>query len=50
MVGDQQSRAQSEEHGDPAEPRCRFPVHVMGRISGIAPATIANFRTGPVSR
>ena len=30
MVGDQQSRAQSEEHRDAAEPRCRLAVHVTG--------------------
>ncbi|MGX1117946.1 hypothetical protein RKD37_003309 [Streptomyces ambofaciens] len=28
VVGDQQTRAQPEEHGDPAEPRSGFPVHV----------------------
>ncbi len=50
MVGDQQAGAQTEEHRDAAEPWRGFPVHVACRICGMAPATIANFRTGPVSR
>lgn len=30
VVRDEQTGAEPEEHGDPAEPRCRLPVHVAG--------------------